>query len=88
MTIYLIIKIIIKRKANIRRNNLPITNEVIVFVPNNRNIRDVRSVVLNKRKIDNTNMLNLRKIDFYDPNYISLYYIFLFFTVIKASITR
>ena len=79
VTMHLIMEMVVERGADIRRNNLLIADEVVVFVPDNRNTRGVRLVVLDERRIDGTNVLNLRKIDFCDPNYMPLYYIFLYF---------
>ena len=70
--------------ANLRQNNLFSKDKVVVFISDYVDIQDTQSIVLDERCTNGTIILNFRKMDFCNSQYMSLCYVLLFPTNIQG----
>ncbi len=83
VTIHPTIETLGEINANLRQNNLFSKDKVVVFISDYVDIQDTQSIVLDERCTNETIILNFRKIDFCNSQYMSLCYVLLFPTNIQ-----
>ena len=67
------IKLVVDVGADLRRENLPVTNKVTALILNKYGSTNFRDIILTKRTA-NGSVVNLRKIHAYSPVYLPLTY--------------